>query len=692
MMDLMEYRKEFLESVKATAANEEDGTVASFVKETADSLVDAGVIPDYEPCFYTAIGKRNKKLRIDGYAFDDFDLTVSLLIAQFNGLNECETITLTEAKQCFDRLMFFLEESLHGNLINEVEISTPTYDLIDMLRRNSERTRMYRFILLTDNVASERIGNLPFGNISGVQIEYHIWDIRRLFRVCGSEEGREELEIDLCDYVPDGISCLEAGGTFTEEYRSFLCVIPGTVLADIYDRFGSRLLEGNVRSFLSTKVAVNKKIRATILSEPTKFFAFNNGIAATATEVVVENRQVGRCISYVKGFQVVNGGQTTASLSAARYKDKVDLSQIYVQMKLTEVDPSVAETFIPQISRSSNSQNRVSEADFFSNHPFHIRMEKISRRVFAPAVGGAQFETHWFYERARGQFLQEQAKMTKGEKGKFILQNPKSQLITKTDLAKYRNLWVCLPHKVSLGAQKNFVVFAEWVTDEWEKNDANFNEIYFQESVVLALLFRHVEKLVSSQAWYEKGYRANIVAYSLAFLSHSLRKQYPNKQFDFQSIWNKQAIPEVLDKQMIIIAKMVFDVLTAPDRAIQNVTEWSKKEACWDKVKQLDISLIDGIHDLMLDGEELRGIVRIARKQQKVIDGIEIQTTVIGFGNEYWMKISKWGREKNLLSFEEQKLLILAERMSSRVLPNAVQCQKLIEIREHLISEGYKEE
>ena len=675
----MDYRKEFLESIKATAANEEDGTVASFVREAGDSLLDAGVIPDYESCFYTTIGKRNRKMRIDGYAFDDLDLTMTLIVAEYNGSDECGTLTLTDAKQCFERLMFFLEEATNGGLINEMEISTPTYDLVDLLRAYSGRVRMYRFILLTDNVASDRIGTLPYGYIKEVQIEYHIWDIGRLFRVCGSEGGREELEINLYEYIPDGISCLEAGGTRTDEYRSFLCVIPGTVLADIYDRYGSRLLEGNVRSFLSTKVAVNKKIRSTILSQPTKFFAFNNGIAATATEVVIEERQGRRHISFVKGFQIVNGGQTTASLSNSRYKDKADISQIYVQMKLTEVESSVAETFIPQISRSSNSQNRVSEADFFSNHPFHIRMEKMSRRLFAPAVGGAQYETHWFYERARGQFLQEQGKMTKGEKGKFILQNPKSQMITKTDLAKYRNLWVCLPHKVSLGAQKNFVIFAEWVTDEWEKNDANFNEIFFQESVALALLFRHVEKLVSSQTWYEKGYRANIVAYSLAFLSHLLRKQYTNKRFDFQSIWNKQAIPEVLDRQMIIIAKIVFDVLTAPDRAIQNVTEWSKKEACWDKVKQLDISLMDGINDLMLDGEELRGIIKTARKQQKVTDGIEIQTTVIGFGNEYWIKISKWGHEKNLLSFEEQKLLSLAERIvSSMVLPNTVQCEKLL--------------
>ena len=142
------------------------------------------------------------------------------------------------------------------------------------------------------------------------------------------------------------------------------------MLVDIYDKYGSRLLERNVRSFLSTKVAVNKNIRTTILQQPERFFAYNNGISATAMDVQLEHSDSGMFIISAKDFQIINGGQTTASLSSARYnfKGRADLSPIFVQMKLTVINQTlkeeVATELIQNISRSSNSQNKVSDADF----------------------------------------------------------------------------------------------------------------------------------------------------------------------------------------------------------------------------------------------------------------------------------------------------------------------------------------
>ncbi|MEA1960991.1 MAG: AIPR family protein, partial [Bacillota bacterium] len=470
-MELEEYRREFLTLVRVVAESDREGTVPSFVGQAANSLLDAGVIPDYESCFYTGTGRRNRRIRVDGYALDDFDMTMYLLIADFNGSDEPETLTMTQAKTVFDRLLAFLDEALVGSLHKEMEISTPAYDLVENIRASQSRIRKYSFILLTDKIASERIETLPFAEIQGVPVEYHVWDMNRFFRVMESESGRDEIFIEFDDYIQGGIPCLEASSAQTDEYRSFLCVIPGNVLADIYDKYGSRLLEGNVRSFLSTKRAVNKKIRETILGQPKRYFAYNNGISATATDVEIEKQENGLAVSSVRGFQIVNGGQTTASISNARFKDDASLDNIYVQVKLTEVDPVLASSIIPDISRSSNSQNKVSEADFFSNHAFHIQMEKLSRRIFAPAVGGAQYETHWFYERANGQYLQEQSRMKKSEKNRFLMINPQKQKITKTDIAKVHNAWRGLPQKVSLGAQKNFAVFATWITDEWEKRD-----------------------------------------------------------------------------------------------------------------------------------------------------------------------------------------------------------------------------
>lgn len=689
-MEFHEYRQEFLSTVKIAAESDQESTVTSFVKEAADTLLEAGVIPDYEPCFFMGAGKRNRRLRVDGYALDDYDMTMYMLIADFSGADEVETLIMSRAKTVFDRLSAFIEEAVTGKL-HEIEISTPAYDLVESLRMNQLRIRRFSLILVTDKIASEKIETLPFREMQNIQVEYHIWDMNRFFKVAESESGRDELSIDLKDYMNGGIPCLEASTAQTEEYRSFLCVLPGNVLADIYDKYGSRLLEGNVRSFLSTKRAVNRKIRETIISKPMRFFAYNNGISGTATEVVMEKNDSGRVITEIKGLQIVNGGQTTASLSNARFKDKASLDNIYIQMKLTEVDAGIANSIIPDISRSSNSQNKVSEADFFSNHAFHIQMEKMSRRIFAPAIGGAQFETHWFYERANGQYLQEQTRMKKSEKDRFLMMNPKKQKIVKTDLAKVYNAWRGLPQKVSLGAQKNFSVFAVWATEEWEKNNTQFNELFFKRIVALSILSRQISVMIKQQPWYENGYLANLNAYSIAKLSHMLRENYPEQELDLIKIWDKQMIPDILSEQLIPIFKAVFNVLTAQDRVIQNVTEWSKNNACWDRIKTVSVSLHPNILDLLIDKGEALYQAKSARKEQKMVSGIEAQMFVAEKGQQYWSAIQVWGKEKNLLTPDELRILSLAGIMSGSKMPNEVQSRKLQAVRDKVLAEGYQE-
>ncbi|MEX2103829.1 MAG: AIPR family protein, partial [Bacilli bacterium] len=394
-MDLKEFRKEFIEDVRSTATAYGEGSSAAFVGIVANYLVNAEVLPDFESAFHLGTGLRKRKLRVDGYALDEFDYTMNLIVADYVGDDEERTITFSEAEQIFEWPIRFVDETFNNNLIKKIEISTSVADLIDNLVTNRGRIRKYRILLFTDAFMSGRIESFPLKEYEGIPIEFQIWDVERLYKVFLADSGRESIEINFIDYLPHGIPCLEANNFRTDQYRCFLCVIPGTVLADVYDRYGAQLLEGNVRSFLSTKVAVNKKIRGTILTAPKMFFAFNNGVSATAVDVVIEDKPEGKFITYVKDFQIINGGQTTASLSNARYRDKADLSHIDLQMKLTEINAELDETqdLMQRISRSSNSQNKVSDADFFSTHPFHIRMEQISRRIFAPAVGGAQHDT-----------------------------------------------------------------------------------------------------------------------------------------------------------------------------------------------------------------------------------------------------------------------------------------------------------
>lgn len=693
-MDVRDFHKDFLEEIKATAATEGAGSNAAFVNIATSYLVNAEVLSDFTPAFYLGTGKNNRKIRVDGYVLDEFDLTFNLVIADYTGDEERETITKTAALAQFDRLLYFIEEVYDGKLRREVEPSTPASDLVETLVLHKERIRKFRLILITDGFMSNRISEMDPDTFKNIPVEKQIWDIDRIYRVCFSDLGRQDIEIDFKAYTDGkGIPCLEASSANSEDYKSYLCIIPGKTLADVYDAYGSQLLEGNVRSFLSTKVAVNKKIRETILRIPQNFFAYNNGVSATAMDLHIETTSEGRFITYAKDFQIINGGQTTASLSNARYKDGADLSPIYVQMKLTEVDSNADKSseLIRNISRSSNSQNKVSDADFFATHPFHIRMEQISRRVFAPASGGTQYETKWFYERARGQYLQAQMHMTKSQKDKFTAQNPKKQVITKTDLAKYRDSWAGLPHVVSKGAQTNFMKFAEIIDDGWSKSDTKYNDKYFKDSIALAILFKHTEWVVSHQPWFEQGYRANIVTYSIALLHRMIASQFKNMDLDLQLIWNRQQVPDIITNELVKITKYVFDTITDPHRGTINVTQWCKREACWEEVKKCTLKLPPEFERVLQSKEDVKSIEKEAKKDQKLYSDVEAQAKVLELGAAFWKKLNEFVITKKIrVSPDQLKAMTYAMRIPTQF-PSAYQSIQLLALLEEAEANGFKE-
>ena len=690
-MDAQEFRKDFLEDVKAAAAATGEGSCAAFVDSMAQYLVEAEVLPDFTPSFYTNTTSTRKKYRVDGYIFDEFDYTMNLVIADYDG-TETRLFGKTAAKDNLQRLAVFVDQALNTRLYKEIEMSTPCADLVDLLRLEKEKIRKYRFLVFTDGDVSESLRTLDEMDISGIPVECQVWDLDRLYRVCCSDLGRQNIEIDFREYTPYGIPCLEASSASTAEYNSYLCIIPGAVLADIYDKYGSQLLEGNVRSFLSTKVAVNKKIRETILKSPTMFFAYNNGVSATAMDVQIADTPQGRSIVSAKDFQIINGGQTTASLSNTRYKDKADLRGIYVQMKLTEIDESDMDKsteLIRNISRSSNSQNKVTDADFFSTHPFHIRMEQHSRRVFAPAESGAQYETRWFYERAKGQFLQAQMRLTPAKKRQFLLQNPKSKVITKTDLAKVRNTWDEMPQTVSKGAQTNFMKFAETIDQAWSEDDSRFSERYYTESVALVILFKHLEALIPKQSWYEQGYRANIVTYTIALLHRLIRKQFKNMDLDLQNIWLHQSVPPIVTKCLETLSEKVFYKITDDNRQTINVTQWCKRDACWKSVQEIDIRLPAAIESVLISRDSAKTAEREAKSDQKLISGAEAQAKVLEYSSDQWSALYSFCTAKKLMSPDEMSALKIARQLPLK-LPNSYQSKRLLDLLSRAESEGFK--
>lgn len=682
------YREKFMSEVRLRAEADQNYLQGAFTEYCATLLQEADEIEGFEPAFYRGRGLRNRALALDGYSIDDVDASVSILVADFEQGDSPRSVTQSLAEQLFTRAESFLDEALRGRLHDQLDESHPANDVAYHVRSRYEEISKFRIYLVSNGVLSTRVKEVATTVLEGIPVEHHIWDLSRFLRVAQSATGRDELEVDFTRHMPTGIPCLQAAAG-SGQYQAYLCVVPGSTLAQIYEAHGSRLLEGNVRSFLSIRGKVNKGIRATLLKEPDMFFAYNNGISATATDLKVIETSSGLRLLQAKDFQIVNGGQTTASLANAVKKDRSTLDNVFVQMKLSVISPDQAGEIIPQISRYANSQNKINDADFFANHEFHRRMEQISRRLLAPAKGGAQFETHWFYERARGQYENEAARLTPAEKKKFELSFPKKQLITKTDLAKYEFSWRMLPHKVSYGAQKNFMFFAEEISKEWERSSDHFNEEFYREIVAKAILFEETAKIVTSQTWYQGGYRAQTVTHTVARLAKLVRDCARNGEFDFRIIWQQQSLPEPLQLQIAQIAKEVFGVLTTPDSGIQNVTEWSKKEACWTRVAATKPEIVPSFLAMITDRKEVAQRKRDAVQLQRVDSGISAQQQVVEQPATFWKHLLDWGQKHRILGPDEIAGLKLAARLPDKI-PNEIHCKKILQALERARGEGFE--
>ncbi|TBW08435.1 AIPR family protein [Azotobacter chroococcum] len=674
-----DFRQELLAGAEANGSFQLD----EFMETVANELVETGFTEGFELCHFRA----QRGMRVDGYWFND-EGVLDLFIADFESRDELASLSKTEVDAAFKRVGNFFDASINRGLASELEVTSPEYSLARQISDRRNAVRQINLILFSERTLSTRIRELPETEVAGIPTTHHIWDISRLHRQRSSRTHKEPLDLDFRLMFGKGIACLPAH-LGTEAYQSYLMVMPAEVLASLYEKFGARLLEQNVRTFLQARGNVNQGIRATILHEPGMFFAYNNGITATAQSVDTEVTDSGLAIIGIVDLQIVNGGQTTASLFHTRKRDKADLSQIFVQMKLSVIDSQQSEAVVPRISEYANTQNRVNAADFFSSHPFHVRMEGFSRRIWAPAQKGAQRETRWFYERARGQYADAQSKLTPAEQRRFKAEHPKHQMFTKTDLAKFENVWDDHPKWVNLGSQKNFARYAARIGSEWEKSPDEFNEFYFKRAVARGLIFRATERIVSAQPWYNGGYRANIVAYTLALLAAITKNR--KESVDFLGVWSAQKVDDVLENAIAIVSGVVNDDIIDPPSGISNISEWCKKDACWTRIqahaealaKRLPIEFYAQLVSL----DEQAATERTAKQAQRVDNGIEAQRKVLAIPAAEWSRIHQLLIEKALLTAKEDGILKTAMQLPAK-LPSERQCMVLLNILEMARMEG----
>lgn len=691
-MKLQEFRQMIIEDIKVSAELDMNDVVSEFIKCFVDFLIQAEEFDDFTECYFEMNGIRKKHIQIDGYSFDEVDSSCLLLISDFSNSDEILTITNTNINKLYSKMKAFIEHSINGYICENCEESTEGYGLAKRIREDIKKIMKFKLYIISDSIISDRVKSIKKDNIYDIPVELNVWDISRLYNIANSNSIKESIEIDFTKLTNKGLPCILATESSSKNYKSYLTAIPGNILADLYIEHGSRLLEGNVRSFLSIRGKVNKQIRATIMNEPEMFFAYNNGIAATAINVETSGNENGLYIKSLTDLQIINGGQTTASIANAVLQDKKDVSKIMVPMKLSIVDNEQAEEMIPIISRCANSQNKVDEADFFSNHPYHIRIESFSRKIFAPATDGNQYQTIWFYERARGQHIQEQMKLSKSERKKFLLKYPKSQLIKKVDWAKYINTYNCRPDIVSKGAQNSMRHFAEIIDKEWKQGNEKFNDAYYKEVICLAILFKQTEKLISNQEWYKviKSYRANIVTYSISVLFDYINRNLKEYTIDFKRIWNNQCIYKELEEQLKITTKEVYNFITRSDRLTLNVTEWCKKEICWKRATKENWTINEKFLKTLVEKSYNNEEKYQASKKQKFNNEINEEIEVINLGASYWNDMFEWSKDKNVLLPMEKDILGIASKFDiTGKLPTAKQCKRLMMIKEKLKLEGY---
>ena len=662
--------------------------VEAFFEKVGELLTEAGEIDGANRAYFESVFER-RNLQIDGYGGDprDDDGILSLILCDFAVSEELRVIHKPDMQKLLNRLYNFLRASLKSDFRDELEETSSGFGVADLIFTTWKHVEKIKLIVVTNGDFRARADAASVKSLDNRPVTLSVWDHKRLKQFMEQGQARANLLIDFENDFGGGIPLLGAseGGAALESY---LAVIPGAQLAAIYEKWGPRLLEANVRSFLQVRGKVNKGIRDTIKEEPHMFFSYNNGLSATADSIEVEQNSVGLQLLRADNLQIVNGGQTTASLHASRKTSPDELEKIHVQMKLTIVPREKSEGVVPRISEYANSQNKVNAADFFANHPFHIRIEDLSRRVLAPAGKDGYRETKWFYERARGQYADQRGRRSIPERKKFDKAFPRSQFFTKTDLAKYQNTWSCVPHIVSLGAQKNFADFAKNIGQRWKADGAAFNELWFKRLIAKNIIFKATERLVSGAEWYEGGYRANIVTYAISKLVHDA--DGIEMLIDLDTVWRNQAISRDLQAALSISAAEAQDVITHPPDGIRNFSEWAKKQPCWKWLSERELEYNDEFENVLISPELSKEVEKEVRVGQAVTAGIEVEVEVHRLGPEFWAEARNWARERGLLSPMEMSIVEICATIPKKM-PSVKQCAIAISTLKKMTDEGFSD-
>ena len=310
---------------------------ASFFRIYAELAAENGDCADLVYCPVVREGAR--PYQVDGYAFDQDSGELHVGVCDFRLERELQNLNADGINAIFRKARRFCEYAVQNDFLKKLEETSPEFELAWFIQDKADLIKRIRCVMFSNARLATRKKTLEAGHVIGAEITFNIIDFNRFVDIQNAMEGIEPIELDMSELHGEILPCLEAHFD-NSGYESYLVVMPGSLLARIYGLYGARLMEQNVRTFLQARTKANKGIIRTANEEPEMFFAYNNGITATASGVKIETRENGSAgISRISDLQIVNGGQTTASLLYACDRGQADLSKVFVQMKLSIIKP-----------------------------------------------------------------------------------------------------------------------------------------------------------------------------------------------------------------------------------------------------------------------------------------------------------------------------------------------------------------
>lgn len=577
-MELSEFLRKTQQEVKEEVASRaaEPGEATPFPELVFTEVVtrhmaDIGMTFEPQVCHYSArVGEG--MLRLSGFALSDDLDQLDLYVSLYEGRDEVVSIPDSETTRAAEQCSRFLNQCVSGALLGRMDETHDAYALVQTIEKAYPGLDQIRIYVLTDRKAKTR--NFQSRRIQDKTIKLEVMDIERLFNHWQSGKPRDELVVSFNDVCGGPLPCVLVSDE-EAEYDYAMTVFPGEALRFLYEKYGPRILEANVRSFLSQSNSVNKGIRETLREQPERFMAYNNGVVIVADEAHLDRASDGSPgIAWLKGMQVVNGGQTMASIFFTRKKHPgVDLSKVRVPAKIIvmrQSDELSEDALIADISRYANSQSAVKASDHYANKPFQVQMEKLAMTTYCPDGVG-----RWYYERAAGSYnvmLDREAK-SEADKRRLKESMPLNRKLTKTDFAKYLCAWMQLPDLVSLGGQKAFPAFMKRMTRGDDETPTLPDVAEYKRMIAQVIIFKTATKLINPRF---PAFKANITAYTVALVSRLL-----GDRINLEEIWQKQSVSPQLGNQIVTWSDEVNAVLYSSAKG-RMISEWAKKRECWE--------------------------------------------------------------------------------------------------------------